>query len=409
MQTSPLQRSVWALLLITFVGSLGFTITLPLMPYYAATFGADPLTVGLLTASYALCALFAGPVLGRLSDRQGRRPWLLFSQLGTLFGFVITALGGSIAMLFLGRVIDGISGGNQVIAQAYAADVTRPEERTRVYALMGAAFGVGAIVGPVLGGGLSQFGYSTPFWVAALISALTLLATLFFLPEPPRAQAAPIADTHVGLFGALHQAVSEPTLRRLLSLYAVMALIFGLFVASIGLFLQLQLGVTPLIAGLMVAYYGVVSVAMQVGLVGMAVRWLGERRMAVVALPILALAMGTLAVASTILLSLVGVTLLVLGMSLLRPAVTSLISQAAGVQRQGIVMGATQSVQSLADTITPVIGGGLIAVGVPGAPFLAATLIALMGLLLTRPLKPGLVPGTDQVGNLTSPSYAERG
>lgn len=371
--------AVWALLLITFVGSLGFTITLPLMPYYAAEFGADPFTVGALSAAYAACALVAGPILGRLSDRHGRRPWLLFSQLGTMIGFAITALGGSIWVLLLGRVIDGVSGGNQVIAQAYVADVTRPEERTRVYGLMGAAFGLGAIIGPVLGGGLSQLGYGVPFWVAAAISGLTLLATWLFLPEPQRERAAADAPA-AGLRGLL----AEPALRPLLGLYAVMALVFGLFVASIGLYMQLQLGATPLTAGLMVAYYGVVSVVLQVGLVGRAARRLGERRMALIALITLGVAMVALALAGSLVASLLGVTLLVLGMALLRPAVTSLISQAAGPERQGAVMGANQSIQSLADIAAPLAGGALIAAGAPGAPFLAAALIALAGLPLLR-------------------------
>lgn len=379
-RTTP--GAIWALLLITFVGSLGFTITLPLMPYYAAEFGADPFTVGALSAAYAACALVAGPILGRLSDRRGRRPWLLFSQLGTMLGFAITALGGSIWVLLLGRVIDGVSGGNQVIAQAYVADVTRPEERTRVYGLMGAAFGLGAIVGPVLGGGLSRLGYGVPFWVAAAISALTLLLTWRFLPEPQRAPAGPgAADAGMGGLGGL---LGEPALRPLLGLYAVMALVFGLFVASIGLYMQLQLGATPLTAGLMVAYYGVVSVGLQVGLVGRAARRLGERRMALAALLTLPAAMTALALAGSLAASLLGVTLLVLGMALLRPAATSLISQAAGPARQGAVMGATQSIQSLADIAAPLAGGALIAAGAPGAPFLAAALIALAGLPLLR-------------------------
>jgi len=158
-----LPGAIWALLLVNFVGSLGFTITLPLMPYYAATFGADPFTVGLIASSYAVCALIAGPILGQLSDRQGRRPWLLFSQLGTVIGFVVTALGGSLWLLFLG-----------LIGLGRAAELHRP-----------------------------------------------------------------------------------------LALYAVMAMVFSLFVASIGLFMQLRLQASPLTAGLLVAYYGVVSVVMQ--------------------------------------------------------------------------------------------------------------------------------------------------
>lgn len=383
--------AVWALLLITFVGSLGFTITLPLMPYYAAEFGADPFMIGALSAVYAACALIAGPILGRLSDRHGRRPWLLFSQVGTAVGFAITAVGGSFWVLLLGRLIDGVSGGNQVIAQAYVADVTQPAERTRVYGLMGAAFGLGAIVGPLLGGGLSRFGYGVPFWVAAGISAITFVATWRFLPEPRRERAAPEPQKRTSLRGLL----AEPALRPLLALYGVMTVVFGLFVASIGLYMQLRLGADPLAAGLMVAYYGVVSVALQVGLVGRVTRRFGERRMALFGLLTLGAAMTALALAATLLASLLGVTLLVLGMALLRPAATSMVSQTAGPTRQGAVMGALQSIQSLADIVAPLAGGALIAAGAPSAPFVAAAVIALAGLALLHQAIPApgvLVP-----------------
>jgi len=376
-----LPGAIWALLLVNFVGSLGFTITLPLMPYYAATFGADPFTVGMIASSYAVCALIAGPILGQLSDRQGRRPWLLFSQLGTVIGFVVTALGGSLWMLFLGRIIDGLSGGNQVIAQAYIGDTTRPEERTRVYGLMGASFGLGAIMGPVLGGALSAISYALPFWVAAAIAAVALLVTARFLPESRRA-VAPGAPASPGPLAQLIGLGRAAELHRPLALYAVMALVFSLFVASIGLFMQLRLQASPLTAGLMVAYYGVVSVGMQFLVVGRAARRLGEGRMVLVGLATTAAGLSILAATGSIPMACLGVTVLVAGMSLLRPAVMSLISQAAGPERQGSTMGATQSLQSLADIVAPLVGGALIAAGTLGMPFVAGAVVALAGLLV---------------------------
>jgi MFS transporter, DHA1 family, tetracycline resistance protein len=378
-----LPGAIWALLLVNFVGSLGFTITLPLMPYYAATFGADPLTVGMLSASYAVFALVAGPILGQLSDRHGRRPWLLFSQLGTVIGFALTAVGGSLWMLFLGRIIDGISGGNQVIAQAYIGDVARPEERTRVYGLMGASFGLGAIVGPVLGGALSAVSYALPFWVAAAIGTVALLVTARYLPES-RPAAADHTRTTINPVRQLLDLATAPELLRPLSLYAVMALVFGLFVASIGLFMQLQLAASPVTAGLMVGYYGVVSVAMQLLVVGRAATTLGERGMVAVGLSATAASLAILAFAGGIPATMLGVSVLVFGMGLLRPAVMSLISGAAGPQRQGATMGATQSLQSLADIIAPLVAGALIAAGTPGLPFVAGAVVALAGLLVAR-------------------------
>jgi multidrug resistance protein len=378
-----LPRAVWPLLLVTFVSALGFTISIPLMPYYAASFGADPLMVGMLTASYAVCALVAGPIMGQLSDRQGRRPWLLVSQLGTVAGFILTALGGSLWMLFLGRIVDGISGGNQVIAQAYVGDVAKPAERTQVYGLMGAAFGLGAVVGPVIGGLLSQINYATPFWVAAGISLASLIATAVLLPESRAADSStPARSDH--LREAL-AALGDPALRRLFGLYAVMTLVMGLFVGSIGLFMQLQLEVSATVAGALVAYYGVTSVLMQLLLVGPLARRLGEPRMIALGLLALVAAMATLFVAHTIPITLVSVTLLVFGMGLVRPAVTSLISQRANAERQGAAMGATQSIQSLADIVTPLAAGAMVASISPGFPGLVAALIAFAGLGLALP------------------------
>lgn len=379
-----LPRAVWPLLLVTFVSALGFTISIPLMPYYAASFGADPLTVGMLTAVYAVCALVAGPIFGQLSDRQGRRPWLLLSQLGTVAGFAVTALGGSLWMLFLGRIVDGVSGGNQVVAQAYVGDVARPEERTQVYGLMGAAFGLGAVVGPVIGGLLSQINYATPFWVAAAISLASLIATAALLPESRARDAGPARS---GQLRETLAALGDPALRRLFALYLIMTLVMGLFVGAIGLFMQLKLGVSATVAGVLVAYYGVTSVLMQLLFVGPLARRLGEPRMISLGLGGLAAAMGLLFVADSILLTLAAVTLLVFGMGLLRPAVTSMISQAADAERQGAAMGATQAIQSLADIVTPLAAGAMVAGISPGFPGLVAALIAVAGLALALPLR----------------------
>lgn len=425
--------AIWPLLLVNFVGALGFTITLPLTPYYAATFGADPFLVGLLSASYAIFAVIAGPILGRLSDRQGRRPWLIFSQLGTLVGFIITAIGGALWVLFLGRIIDGISGGNQVIAQAYLGDVTKPAERTQAYGLMGATFGLGAIVGPVLGGALSVFGYAVPFWVAAGISAVSLLATWRFLPEsrpadgpttgggwrvvgdgrratespattggvwraagdaegrhsPPATPANPSLSEKTGdRTGGLAILLRQPDLRRLLVLFGVMALVMGMFVASIGLFMQLQLRVSPAVAGMMVAYYGVLTVAAQVGLVGRLARRFGEAHLLAPALLSLAVAMGILFVATTIPMSLLSVTFLVFGIATLRPSLVSLVSQVAGPERQGLAMGAVQSIEGLTQIVTPILSGLLIDLYSPGTPGIVAAAIALAGLAYAITVRP---------------------
>ena len=159
---------------------------LPLLPFYAEHFGASPTVVGLLVSVYALCQLVAGPVLGQLSDRVGRKPVLTVSQIGTFAGFLVLAWAPSLFFVFLARIIDGLTAGNLSIAQAYIADVTAPKERGRAFALIGIAFGIGFLVGPGASGWLTHhFNYKVPILCAAGLSLLSILGTTFLLPTVP--------------------------------------------------------------------------------------------------------------------------------------------------------------------------------------------------------------------------------
>ena len=187
-------RPLLIIFLTIFVNLVGFGIIIPLLPFYAETFGASPLTIGLLFAVFSACQLVAAPALGDLSDRYGRRPVLIFSLAGTVVSFVLMAVAHSIVTLFVARIIDGLSGGNISTARAYVADVTEPKDRAKAYGLIGAAFGLGFIMGPALSGMLASISYTAPVWAAA---ALTLVATLMawlWLPETVHRAAAGTGD-----------------------------------------------------------------------------------------------------------------------------------------------------------------------------------------------------------------------
>jgi len=167
-------KKLVSVILVVFIDLLGFSLILPLLPYYAATFGANGFVTGLLVASYAAMQFVGAPLLGRMSDRYGRRPVLLLSIAGTSIGFLVLGFANALWMLFASRIIDGLTGGNLSVAQAYISDVTDAKDRAKGLGLVGAAFGLGFIIGPVSGGLLSQWGYAVPAFAAA--AAITFRA-----------------------------------------------------------------------------------------------------------------------------------------------------------------------------------------------------------------------------------------
>src|SRR5829696_1314924 len=178
-----MSRPLLVIFLTIFVNLVGFGIIIPLLPFYASTFGASPFVIGLLFASFSLAQLVASPVLGELSDRWGRRPVLILSLIGTAVSFAMLAVAQSLLMLFAARIVDGLSGGNITTARAYIADVTTPEDRAKAYGFLGAAFGLGFILGPALGGLFSHISYTAPIWVAAIVTVAATVLAFIWLPE----------------------------------------------------------------------------------------------------------------------------------------------------------------------------------------------------------------------------------
>ena len=231
-------RPLLIIFLTIFVNLIGFGIIVPLLPFYAETFGASPVVIGLLFAVYSLCQLIAAPLLGDLSDRYGRRPVLVFSLAGTVVSFVMLAVAHSITMLFLARIVDGLSGGNISTARAYVADITEPKDRARAYGLIGAAFGMGFIMGPALSGVLARVSYTAPIWAAA---ALTLVATAMawlWLPET-------VHRAHAGTGNPLDylpELFRRPALRRVLTIDFVYWFSFAIFQTTFALFAARRFG-----------------------------------------------------------------------------------------------------------------------------------------------------------------------
>jgi len=353
--------------LIVSVDVLGLTIILPLLPFYAEKFGASPSVVGLLVSTYAFCQLIAGPILGRMSDHMGRRPLLLVSQMGTFIGFLILAYANALWIIFLSRVIDGLTAGNLSLAQAYISDVTKPEERAKSFALIGIAFGMGFLIGPGISGYLSQFSYQYPIFAAAGLSATSILATYFLLPSttPHAADGATPRKFTVLDWGNYARYFRQPELAPLLWQFFAFTMAFSLFMSGFPLFAERRYEwqghpFGPKEVGYIYAYLGMLGVILQGGLIGRLVKAFGELGLVRAGFFLGLLGLAALAFTHSVPLLLVVTAVSSSGTGVIRPALTSLITQRAARSEQGVVLGLTQSLNSISAIFAPAVGGLLI-------------------------------------------------
>jgi MFS family permease len=375
-QRSPLLP----IFLIVLVDVMGFTIVIPLLAIYAETFGASPLVATLIVSCYAVCSLISTPIIGRLSDKHGRRPLLIISQAGTCAGFLILASSNALWMVFAGRIIDGATAGNLSLAQAYISDHTKPEDRATAFGIIGIAFGVGFMFGPWLGGQLGVYGLHVPFIAAAGMSLLSITATSVLLPkeippqdadgaitpaatgsEPlPRAvvTAAPGGkrpgafdiDTYVEYF-------KRPRLGGLYIQFFIYTFAFSAFTSGFALFAERRLDWNQKQVGYVFAYAGLLGILLQGGLMKRLVKKFGERRLVISGFLTGIVGYLVLGTAETTAVVLLAATISSFGNGVVRPSLTSLISQAVGRHEQGVAIGISGSLSSLAMTLAPPTGG----------------------------------------------------
>lgn len=376
-------RALLPIFLIVAVDVLGLTLILPFLPFYAEHFGASPIVVGLLLSSYAACQFVASPILGRISDKVGRRPTLIVSQMGTFVGFIILALANSLWVLFLARIIDGLTAGNLSIAQAYISDVTKPEERTKAFALIGIAFGLGFLIGPALSGFLAQFGYHWPAYAAAGFSLTSIICTTFLLPEVPRQHP---AAAQIGRLKGMTQFFERPESRNSLLEFTAFTLSFSILIAGLALFLERQFGFDATHVGYLFAFSGLIGGLVQGGLIGRLVDKLGEVKLAIIGFASMAASYMLLGAVFSIPLLLLMVAIGGFGSAVTRPSLTTLITKSVGRHEQGAALGVSQSLTSLSQIIGPLIATSLINSNHLFFYGLAAGTVALIGaLLLLRP------------------------
>jgi MFS family permease len=362
------RASLLPVFLIVLVDVFGMTLVIPLLAIYAETFGATPLQATLLVSVFAVCMLLSGPLIGHASDRYGRKPLLIISQIGTFIGFIVLARATALWMVYLSRIIDGVTAGNLSLAQAYIADNTPREERARAFGLIGIAFGTGFFIGPSVTGFLSaRFGLAAPIYLAAAMSATSVLATATLLREQRRPHA-PAAGTD--RWAALRwrtygQYFARPALRPLLFQFLFFMLSFSAFISGFALFAERRFTWNgrpfgPREIGYIFGFVGLLGIILQGALIGRLVKRYGEVQLAMAGFLALVVGYFTLGVATSTAV-LVGVAIVTgFGNGVLRPSLTSLVTHQAGPHEQGVVLGITQSLSSIAAIAAPAVAGLLI-------------------------------------------------
>ena len=389
-ETAAPRVSLLPVFLIVLVDVFGMTLVIPLLAIYAETFGATPLQATLLVSVFAVCQLVSGPLIGHASDRRGRKPLLILSQIGTFIGFIVLARATSLWMIYLSRIIDGVTAGNLSLAQAYIADNTPPERRAKAFGLIGIAFGLGFFVGPAVTGFLSaHYGLNAPIYLAAGMSFTSIIATTVLLRggEAPRSA----SDDRWAAFRLRTYAVyfSRPGLRPLLCQFLFFMLSFTTFISGFALFAERRFTWNgqpfgPREIGYVFAFVGFLGIILQGMLIGRLVTRFGEARLAAAGFASLAVGYFFLGATTSVALLVMVAVVAGFGNGVLRPALTSLVTHQAGPTEQGVVLGITQALTSMAAVIAPFAAGLLIEHGMLTSWAWLAAALAGVGLLVWR-------------------------
>lgn len=382
-----MDKRIWIIALILFINVLGSGLILPLLPFFAQNLGAGPLVIGLFISTLPFFSILSGPPLGVLSDKYGRRPVLLFSLAGTVAGFVLLGAAQSLPLLFLARAIDGISAGNMSTAKAAIADITTQEERVSKLGLTFAAESLGLILGPVIGGLFSQYGFTVAAYIAAGIALVCFFLTLFFFPETRPAQA-PGAAGQSGVrlqawfnVGEIFAVVRSPKTRPLVLAVFIIQLLIMMMWGTLALFGQHFYGFGGVEMGYISAFAAGVGIFAQTVLLKPITRAAGETPTVIAALLLMSAGLALLALSRAAWVLLVGVGLMAGCFNIAMPTVVGLASRRSTGDAQGSLMGTVSSAINIASLAGPVVGNAVYSLSMRGN-YLFASAVGLAAVAL---------------------------
>jgi MFS transporter, DHA1 family, tetracycline resistance protein len=368
-ERTPMPAGYWIIWTTVALDLVGFGIIVPILGRYAERFGANGLQVGLMFASFSVAQMVFAPILGRISDKVGRKPVIVFSLIGTAVGSFVTGAAGALWVLFLGRILDGASGASVAVAQGAVADIAPPEQRARLMGMLGAAFGVGFVVGPALGGLAALGGPHVPFYLAGTIAAVNAIAAIIRLPET-KPDTSHITEKHQ------RGTALSPALKRFALVGFLSMLGFAGFEATFSIWGEKQFGFTEGSASIVFVFVGVTLVAVQGGLIGPLTQRLGSRKLLRIGLSLVAVGLLLLGLSNTWPLLFVALFLLSLGQGMSGPSGSALVAELAPVERRGEAIGYQQSTAAFGRVVGPVMAGALFdQVGISAPFFVSGVLI----------------------------------
>jgi len=380
-QREPMPKGFWPIWTTVVLDLVGFGIVVPILGRYAKDFGANGIQVGLMFASFSMAQMIFSPILGRLSDRIGRKPVIILSLVGTAIGSFVTGAAGALWVLFLGRIIDGASGASVAVAQGAIADIAPPERRAQLLGMLGAAFGIGFVVGPALGGLAALGGTHVPFYVAGVIASINAVAAWIRLPETKR-HAAPQQRAK------LRMSLGSPVLMRFAVASVFVTIGFSGFETTFALFGSERFDLTIGSTAMVFLFIGLVLTFVQGGLVGPLTRRLGSRQLVRLGMSIGAVGLFVLSATQHMqwFTLFIALSLVAIGQGVLSPSSGALVIEAAPLERRGEILGYLQSISAFSRVVGPVIGGVLYDhVGI-SSPYLLAGVLFIGALVVIWPV-----------------------
>lgn len=374
------KKRLFSIFLVVFIDLLGFSIILPLLPFYAETFGASATVVGLLVAIYAAGQMISAPLLGRLSDRYGRRPFLIVSILGGAISFFILGLANNLTMLFIARLVAGLTAGNISVAQAYITDVTDAKNRSRGLGLIGAAFGLGFVIGPALGGLLSQWGYAVPAFLAAGIATLNLVTVILWLPESlteERKNEIRLQKQPSISINSLLTTLRKPIVGPLLHTRVFYGFAFALFQSVFALYGQYRFGLNAQNIGYLLTYVGILSVITQLVIVGRVSDRFPDQKIILYSTAIIGVSFLGWAFAPNIIFLMITLLPIAMAAGILNTIINTALTKAVPPVEFGGILGLSASLESATRVIAPTLGGFLLEVLGTSAPGILAGVILI--------------------------------